>query len=184
MPHRFKAFIEPILAPGFEWFGALHYPSPTRDEDDPRKLELWERLANRPITRFALEGREAIRKLYARADKAASNWAGGIMLKVGTQEFRQITVIERRPDFSVQYHFLFGGCSSWKGFDNGGYLRKWRDEHHDKAYERTLNNERIGGLLNYLVMQLDCPIKFFTPEVEGTYHRSDFYQYTGAASGT
>jgi hypothetical protein len=147
---RFEDFINPVLEEGFDRFCTVGYPAPPCGEES----EAWN----------------------ARADKAARNWVGRIMLSAGTRDYRHVRVTEERPDGSFWFHVLFGGCD-WTKVADRIWLHGWWLRYNEKAYERHLDHERIGGLLRYFVMQLDCPIWVFTSEVNGTYRREDFRQW-------
>jgi hypothetical protein len=144
----FEGFIKPVLAEGFDYFVDIEYPAPIRKK--------------------AAEERKAM------ANKAARNWVGRIMLSAGRQGYRDIIVTEERADCSFWFHILFAGCSRTK-FDDGTWLRRWWSKYGGKAYERRLDHERIGGLLRYLVMQVNCPMRVFTADINSTYRRENFY---------
>jgi hypothetical protein len=167
---RFEDFINPVLAEGFNWFGTLHYPTPTIVETDPPLLRRLRAASDH------LAGRQEIKKWQAGADKAATNWIWRIMLRAG-EPGRHLLVYERAYDLSLRYHILLGGLSDEK-FNSGFSLHAWRQQYDGRAYRRMLDHDRIGGLLRYFVMRVGCPMTVFTDNLNGTFYRGDFFQWT------
>jgi hypothetical protein len=143
---NFQSFINETLGAGFERFFDIEYPAQTRSKDSK-------------VHKAAVE-------------KLARNWVGTVMLKIGTRGHAHITVTEERSDGSIIFHIFLGGCD-WEKFEKGKYPLRWYRVTGGSAYERAMNPARLGGLLHYFVMNLDCPIDVFAGDINSVFRRAD-----------
>jgi len=165
---RFSDFIKEVLdSSPFDWFVTLgHNPATARKVDESRRY--WE-----DIWAETDPDRRHWKKTVWTVEESIDIWLDevcGWPDSSGRRSLDYFWLEERRVRGEVRFHVL---VARYGQREHAQELLRWRELSGGWAFTRELD-ERIGGLLGYLVMRAGCTLELSCGEFLGQRSASDF----------
>jgi hypothetical protein len=165
---RFSDFIKEVLNSfDFDWFVTLgHNPATARKADEWRRY--WE-----DIWSETDPDRRHWKKTSWTVEESFDQWLNefcGWPDSAGRRSQDYLWLEERRARGEVRFHVL---VARYGEGEHPEELLRWRETSGGWAFQRELD-ERIGGLLGYLVMLRGCSLELNCGAFQGQRSASDF----------